>query len=85
MTLRIHTMTSSILEMTMHTQPCLLSHRMFIFEIIALKLQQNNIKIIHVHSENIKMEILTKNTLIFVRRYSFFENKNVWNIEKMAI
>ena len=26
---------------------------------------------IHEHSENIKIEILTKNTLVFVRRYSF--------------
>ena len=81
MTLRINTMTSSILEMTMHTQPCLLSYRMFIFEIIALKLQQNNFNMIHVHSENIKMEILTKNTLIFVRRYSFFENK-IYGVSK---
>ena len=75
MTLRINTMTSSILEMTMHTKPCLLSHRMFILEIIALKLQQNNFNMIYVHAENIEMEILTKNTLIFVRHYAFFENK----------
>ena len=44
---------------------------MLIFAIIALKLQQNNFNMIHVHSENIKIEILTKITLVFVRRYSF--------------
>ena len=50
-------------------------NKMLILAIIALKLQQNSFNMIHVHSENIKMEILTKNTLVFVRCYSFFKNK----------
>ena len=52
MTLRIYTVTSSISEMTIHTTIMLLSHTMFIFAIIALKLQQNNFSMIHVHSAN---------------------------------
>ena len=53
---------------------------MLIFAIIALKLQKNNFNMIHVNSENRKMEILTKNTLVFVRRFSiiallFFKTK----------
>ena len=52
---------------------------MLIFAIIALKLQQINFNMIHVHSENIKMEILMETPLFLYDAtdllQSFFENK----------